>query len=760
MSLAFLACIFLSFSIIPSALAGPQASILPSLYLSSIIPTCAQSCFEDFIASSFPTSTCPDQQDIVCLCTSDSCSGYTLGEGAIQCVAAACTDQQTSDLVNAYELCAQVPSALPMTHGTLTATLIITTTTQVGKSISTLPGGGMISFSSSPFQSSAAASSGSVSGIDTSMSSPVSTGLLTATGSPYAVTSPAISFTGSMPPLMTTLMTTTFPVSTAATATSSSAAVLTPMLTKSQVAGVAVGGTATAGIAFGLLFFFCCIRRRRKEESKRLSDSSFGGDQAFEHHIELPSDTVPRPPQSKENAMPARTVPTTSQRVLGVPGRFDERDIRGLTTHYRPEDIGLAIATENYSQDVSPISVASYRTTSRLLPDKPNYNLFPSPHQHKAPSRPERPLVGIAEDSDLRVMPPMPPGNKPVGKSWAQMDTSQAVMQAYPDSNKSRSTDPFLDRPNDPRARMYAMERRRASRDQLPRIITPNSGWKTPSMPPYIRPPQRDIMRNLLPPALVIPPSSQLKPIPESTNSSLYSRYTSYSAYHPPISAQSQILDSAPYRRKSGGKRPLTYYTSGSDTEFEDEGDEVDEIPPPPLPLTLSPVQESPMRTPLSRVRYPTIPASSVKSRRPSPESPTRKPPMRIPRVPVPAPAPAPATASFPASAPLPTLERPKGKDKALPATPPIPVRSSSRLSDRRGAQEPVELYAGTPPRRVRDEDKTRSAKWKILCSPGLESLGGVGPQTANVASPRTVRTVGSNDRTPKMESNSPHIWG
>ncbi|MCJ1476968.1 hypothetical protein MMC13_005638 [Lambiella insularis] len=547
-------------------------------------------------------------------------------------------------------------------------------------------------------------------------------------------------------------MTTTSLAFTATAATSSSTASPTPILTKSQVAGVAIGGAATAAVAFGLLFFFCCLRRRRKNDNKRFSGSSFGGDQVLEHRVELPCNTLTGRPQIKGITAPAKTTPSTSQRVLGVPGRFNERDIRGLTTQFRSEDIGLAIATDNYSQDISPISAVSYRTTSRLLPDKPSYNLFPSPRQQRLPSRSERPSISTVEDSDLRMIPPIPPGKKPPGKGWAQMDTSQTVMQAYPDSNKHRSTDPFLDKPNDPRARMYAMERRRASRDQLPRIITPSSGWNAPPAPPYARPPRRDIMKNLVPPASAVQPFSQLRPIPETYNSSLHSQYPLYPTGNPRISAQSQNPDFAPYRRKSSGRRPLTHYTSGSDTEFEDEGDEVDEMPL-PAPLSLSPVEESPARTPLSQVRYPAIPASSVKSRRRSPESPTRKPTARV-TMPIPDPAPPQASAQFQTPVKL------KGKDKALPATPPIPVRSNSRLSNHRGLQEPVELYAGTPPRHTRDNHMARSAKWKILCSPGLESLENVVSPRVNLASPKTIGTVRSNNRTPKMESNSPHIWG
>ncbi|MCJ1387082.1 hypothetical protein MMC17_010211 [Xylographa soralifera] len=439
-----------------------------------------------------------------------------------------------------------------------------------------------------------------------------------------------------------------------------------------------------------------------------------------------------------------RSVTDTSGHLLGVPINSNER-LNSMRTTRGPDAIGLAIATDSFGQDVSPVSVASYRTTSRLLPEKPNYNLFPSPRQ--PPMRPQRPVNSFGEAPDLRLMPPVPPG-KTARQGVQQMDTSQAAMQAYPDSNKPRATDPFLDDVGDPRAMMYAMERKRASRAELPRIITPNSAWNAKPSPSYFRPPQRDIMNFATPHTLAAHSSSQLRPIPEVIPPSISSGHPSYRNRDPYSSVQSQLLKSAPYRSKSGGKRPLTHYTSGSDTDFEEDGDEIDEMPP--RILGLSPVQESPNRTPLSQVRYPTVPVSAVKGQRPSPESPTRKPASRGPGLP--------ATVRPLAPALFQSPIRASGKDKELPATPPIPVRCSSRISERRGLQEPVELSAGTPPRSRKDEG-TRSAKWQILCSPGLEGLEQVVSPQASVASPRTIRTVRSNDRTPKLQTSSPHVW-
>ncbi|MCJ1398572.1 hypothetical protein MMC11_001772 [Xylographa trunciseda] len=749
MSLAFSLFLLLPFDIISPVLAGPQSSVCLSPYLSDVTPTCAQSCLENFIATSFPLYTCPDQQDLSCLCTSNSASGLTLGEGALQCIAAACTNPQASDFVGAYEVCAGVPNALPMTHGTLTATLATPTPVTFGHSIGTTSGGSIISLSTTAGSSSSIFPSSLSSGLGVSMSSSSPTGLLTASGAPSMVPSSPIAFTGSMPPSVTTsLITTIIPTSTPAfsAAAASSTAASTPrvILTNAQVAGIAVAGAATLSIAFGVLFFWFCMRKKRG--TKRYSGSSFGGDQIIGNHFELPSDTNAIPVEQRRIIPGERSAPDASRQLLGVPSKSNDRRFDGMRMPLGPEAIGVAIASDNFSQDVSPVSVASYRTTSRLLPEKPNYNLFPSPRQPSM--RPQRPANSVNEAPDLRLMPPVPPG-KSTRQGVQQMDTSQAAMQAYPDSNKPRATDPFLDDVGDPRAMMYAMEQKRASRAQLPRIITPNSAWNAQTAPSYFQPPQRDIMKLATPPALTVHSSSHLKPIPETTNSSIYSAHPPYLKYNSQSSIQSQLLKSTPYRSKSGGKRPLTHYTSGSDTDFEEDGEEVDEMPP--RTLGLSPVQESPNRTPLNQVRYPAVPASAVKGPRSSPGSPTRKPAVRGLGLP--------ATVRPVVPALFQTPTKVGGVDKELPATPPIPARCSSRLSERQGSQEPVELPAGTPPRSRMDDDVTRSAKWQILCSPGLEGLEQVVHPQANVASPRIIRTVRSNDRTPKLHSSSPHIW-
>lgn len=52
----------------------------------AFIPSCAQVCFESFVSSNFPESVCGTTPTLDCLCSSNSTSGYTIGEGAVQCI--------------------------------------------------------------------------------------------------------------------------------------------------------------------------------------------------------------------------------------------------------------------------------------------------------------------------------------------------------------------------------------------------------------------------------------------------------------------------------------------------------------------------------------------------------------------------------------------------------------------------------------------------------------------------------------------------
>jgi hypothetical protein len=62
------------------------ANISLSSELTSFVPVCAQECLVSFLDSNFPTSVCTSTPSLACLCSNNSTSGYTVGEGAVQCI--------------------------------------------------------------------------------------------------------------------------------------------------------------------------------------------------------------------------------------------------------------------------------------------------------------------------------------------------------------------------------------------------------------------------------------------------------------------------------------------------------------------------------------------------------------------------------------------------------------------------------------------------------------------------------------------------
>lgn len=73
------------FLLIYAFLTGVDAEYIIPTGASSLIPSCAQVCFESFVQNNWP-SVCSDTPSLDCLCENESASSYTIGEGAVQCI--------------------------------------------------------------------------------------------------------------------------------------------------------------------------------------------------------------------------------------------------------------------------------------------------------------------------------------------------------------------------------------------------------------------------------------------------------------------------------------------------------------------------------------------------------------------------------------------------------------------------------------------------------------------------------------------------
>ena len=699
MSMAFSLGSFLHFLLIPWTLAGPASteSLPPSL--AQTIPTCAQGCLESFISSNFPSSSCGTHPTFGCLCVTSSTSGLTIGEGGLECLFSTCPDYDFDNTValQVYEVCAGVQGAMPNTHSTLTATSTIVAS--VTKHVQATPTNSNISsFSSSSrstFPSASSVAFGSNTAITTATTSPSPVSKVT---SPldYARSTNAVS--GGVGPSTTpTAVTkiTTSSTSSNAAATSSSAvpapvAAAKPVLTHPQIAGVTVACVGAAIIGFGFCFICFCLRRKH---SKRKSGWSFGGDKIIDSEETTPDMAAINARQFEHHPQPS-SPPTV---VAAPPPRRELRLVtpstssddgwkqyqRGMNTE---EDIALAVhpppsKSLNHSP-IDPSTPASHRTSSQLLPDKPTYSLFPpplrvTPRNSSAPAG-LRPSGSTAQRQ----------GNSPYLKYSprfpSNMDTSQAHLQ--PGSSRQRSlSDPFYDdfnRSSPPDVNQYVQ----GSGSSRPVPSNYPGAWTTPN----------GIVRKPVPP-LQSPSARGLRSA--SSKSQLPSPLRAYPS-PPPIdqhylaAIERSHSRKDPRRKQSTSSSKLTRFSNGSETSFEDaDEDEARNF--------LSPVAEHPaLRSPpRNGITYPSIPISAA-------ESPTRIAPLRT------------------------------------PAKPALPTRSDSLLANRLGEQKAREIASrlqGTHP--GVNEDIKKTAKWKILVSPGLDNLESSG-------SPQSVR---GNERTPPM---------
>lgn len=707
--MAFSLGFFLHFLLIPWALAGPASTESLTPILAQEVPTCAQGCLESFIASNFPSSPCGTPPDFTCLCVSSSASGLTIGEGGLECLYSECPDYDFDNSValKVYEVCSHVQGAKPNTHSTLTATSAIFASATGGLR-ATPTNSNNLSYNSDsasifPGASSAAFGTNTVIATATVSSSPFpkpSSSLDHARTTKAASGSVGLNATPTTTSTSSTSSATAPPSSSAVAVAAATAA--KPVLTKPQIAGVTVAAVGAAIIAFGLCFLFFCLRRKH---SNRHSGWSFGGDKIidsqettpdmaaigsreFENHLQ------PGSPPAVVAAPPYPPPPRRELRIVTPATSSDDGWNRYQRNMNPEEESTLAVhppppKSLNHSP-IDPITPASYRTSSQLLPDKPTYSLFPpplrvTPRNSSAPAglRPSGPTAPRQSNSPHAKYSPRFPSN---------LDTSQAHLQ--PGSSRQRSlSDPFYDDFNrSPPPNVYPYVQ--ASRPQSPnpsRPIPSNypGAWITPN----------DVVRKPVP-ALQSPSARGLRPTPSRTQQPILPR-----PYPPPPPIEQHYLAAIershsrkePRRKQSYSSSRLTNFSNGSETSFEDADE--DEVPA--ARKFLSPVAESPaLRSPSrSGVIYPSIPISAA-------ESPTRTPPNRA------------------------------------PARPELPTRSDSLLTKRLGEEKAREIAGrlqGTHP--GVNEDVRNTAKWKILVSPGLNNLESSG-------SPQSAR---GNGRTPPM---------
>ncbi|KAH7148649.1 hypothetical protein EDB81DRAFT_469889 [Dactylonectria macrodidyma] len=444
-----------------------------STAISNFIPSCAEDCFNSFLYVSYGTSRCMPDPTLQCLCSRVGAGGFTLGEGALQCIIAEksigfCSDIDASDTViqNAYGMCDDQPDAVQPTHKTITATLVIPTS------------GGIVTFPPVKTHTSTRYTTSITSMTISSYTSlPTTLVMETSSAPPMHTRSTTTSMTtairstsSSFPPIFSSdtainpLPTTIDQSSTAtesATGTSTSTAAAAgggngdkaddddgdKSLSRDQVAGISVGVLAAAGLAIGAIVIARYYRRRKYPTLKNgflpMRDTwGYKPDRSdsertnswIAHQIRPPLDSFPPPP------VPAYARPTASYR----------------RSKYRPDAIGLAISPA-YSR-ATPLTATS-RRMSRLLPAKPVLPVlplniskkgsspplpqdeWPGPQHHGGPSRQDNPprLPPLEVGPSASMKSPTESKPPPLAPPKLQIQTSNTVIAA-PSSNYQRES--------------------------------------------------------------------------------------------------------------------------------------------------------------------------------------------------------------------------------------------------------------------------------------------------------------------------------
>lgn len=603
---------------------------------------CASSCIEAFVAQNYPASVCPDNQDLRCLCTKSNPSGLTVGEALLQCVLANCTGISTEQLGHLYSICSGIPGALPETHSTLTATVEVT-------NMSTDLPPAFATDSAPPATSTLPPSIPSPSSTDI-----VSSIVVASSTSPAALSSDDTTLVTSTTSTASSRQTLGVGHTTPDPQTSSSATAIADSsakqsLSSGTIAGIAVGGVATAFAVFGLLFMFCCLRKRRK--SKRGSDQ-WGSDsrRSKDKRRSVPSSFFGASP-----ADPSAAVKAVSHAPYIPPAGGSQRRSFWRRS-IKPEEIGVAVSPELPQKESPANSVHSHASASALLPDKPNW-VSSKPSKSRSPDRiASTESTGTIFDEDINglgltapstTMRSGQPNPPPPRFNLRPLQPHRPPRLVLTQSGHGL--------PSDPRAQMYAMERQQRATGYTtqPRVpITPVydngnapallNAWTASA--PQARP--------QLPPGPMRDPRVRLAPVAEKqrSNSSVYDSNASLPPSEPrghesfsnqPRSSEApRRLPSQSFTRYSTNPNPaVRSSTASSTTTFEDDDDYYSSMPAAPAaaqtnppkptirhlsshqsrPITLSPVIESPNRNrapqfqprPPAFVTYPPVPRTA-----------------------------------------------------------------------------------------------------------------------------------------------------
>lgn len=734
MSTAYVSWPLLSLFLV-SSLAGRPSTALSDPRIAQTLPACAQACVQATIVKDFITSCFP-LDDIECLCRRDSASGFTLGETSLRCVASQCSEiNDATTLGRVYGICQDISNAKPMTHSTLTATDFVVMTLSSPAPTRTTS----LHDSSSTSHQSSASTVTSVLRTQTSASSPspmskltsytsITASIITTSSSSHSFTSPS----SNVPSSADARVSSTSYVSTPPSATSLSAlGTPDPVLTRPQIVGISIAGVAATAAIIGAIFFLFCFRRRRP--NKRDSSSTFGGDRIIPSHPGSPASYHPISADSGQGYGSRDLDHLESQDGPILPYRTDEGPKNSWSRSEPPGGLHVVMdpgMQQYFAVNESPLSFKSTRTNSGLLPDKPTYSLYPAPLRINHSVSPESPVGGAVPGAAGIGHKGATPLSKAAPQGRKTSNTSQISLQRNFSTLRGSASDPFLDSRSDPSASPYARQM-----SQNPRSRLPDKNW--PMNPDLLNHGQWTQSLTNLPQPVPARQSSSARTLNRqkaqyaSISPSDYTGRPMFDFSIPPPPPEPLSISRKPIYRRSAPRRPAVY-SSASETSFEDAGDEEG------LPTThfiLSPLTESPaVQAARAQIGHPQVPGliHSQYVRRPEPESPTRKPARRK--------QPPPPITSTSVPRPL------KSSLKPLPKVPEHFDSSTPLLSSQHGDTIPTPTLSEARSSPRGEMELTKTAKWKILVSPGLQGIENLGTPRSGRSSEWTPNTPTRRD--------------
>ena len=449
------------------------------------VSTCAIGCIQQFVLDNYSFSQCSLTDSLTNLCTQETSSGLTIGEGSLQCLLAKCSTSELLEWDGVYDICNDIPGALPKTVQVITATLETRTSSTSMAAPITLPAT-----------------------IGSPATTPDITSIVMASGSPMIPTTtppqptsissetlplPSSSFFSSSQPGPSIAGTSTFPgvgtsaksvshAPAASAAASAETAHESQSLQTNQIIGIAVGSAAVALTVLTFLFIYC--RRKDHRASRRRSKRvSIYVEQTPPTHYDGPTRQDTRAKAAESAAISGLS---PSKRYYAVsPAEQKRRSF--WRKSIKPDEIGVAVSPNVVEEASSPASFSSQQSMLALLPKVPakipGQMLWPVPL--KLPSgRRERPLSDTTVfDEDVEAQPTRAriseacdslsvPGMKRQKTGLAPLNLYLGTPDLSPESQRTVSTriplTPTYDNGNVSMAR---------SQPQRP----PSSSWHQPS---------------------------------------------------------------------------------------------------------------------------------------------------------------------------------------------------------------------------------------------------------------------------------------